>query len=698
MCVCSYVQRLLDTIKTQDDELKGLPREGSSTTPPSLAHQRTPSADVEVDTSLEARESSPVPELAAGAAFESRVRSIIRQHAGTTSQQAAAATAATASSSSAATTSPSGAASLSTPFEPSTSSVPNANEHMQWGHARKLSSFSSVSLELPSKEESQRLFDVFSSRIGSSQHLLDQRTFFDSLDMLYQDDESRASLMQSMWFSQYLLIMAIAKHICSRSGDGAAAAGGGGGGGATATADSFFDEAMGRLPPQHDMGSHGVTAVEVLCLASLYLQWRDRKHDAYLYIGSAVRLALALGCALPIREQSGLSSTRWHRTRVWWTAYIHDRRLSAALGVPMGVDERQIRADLPQPAPGFDDPVPLLVNVQIARQTGDIMTSLYGNATLSSGQLVNKIQTIMQDLYETQRSIPAHFAIDLDRPRLPAISRTSASLYLVLFQAIILCIRPMILQRVKDKVQSDRRNLPPPPKSPAMTVLCTACRGAAINSIRILSAIQQQHLFGCFDLDVTFSAAFILVMKGFLEISDLQKPPEGLRQAADMMRYLAESGSKAAEQRLAELRQFCHHVWSPDKMSDEWGILKETWDEAGTGSANNNNSASNNNAAVEFWVPPPGDAAGGVGVDSGAAAVNLAGTPPASPGLLAPWAGDDWHTGSTAGFMDIENFGADLNLDMGTIYSCYNDPSLPLTGIDELDWAEVGKMFSMNEV
>lgn len=49
-------------------------------------------------------------------------------------------------------------------------------------------------------------------------------------------------------------------------------------------------------------------------------------------------------------------------------------RASAALGLPYGADERQIRADLPKPAPGFDDPKPLIINVQIAREIGEIMS------------------------------------------------------------------------------------------------------------------------------------------------------------------------------------------------------------------------------------------------------------------------------------------------------------------------------------
>jgi hypothetical protein len=41
----------------------------------------------------------------------------------------------------------------------------------------------------------------------------------------------------------------------------------------------------------------------------------------------------------------------------------------------MGADERQLRTDLPKPAVGFQPPLPLIVNIQIARATGEITTS-----------------------------------------------------------------------------------------------------------------------------------------------------------------------------------------------------------------------------------------------------------------------------------------------------------------------------------
>lgn len=127
---------------------------------------------------------------------------------------------------------------------------------------------------LLSKDESYRLFDVFNSLMGVNQHYLDPRAFSDSIILLYQSDATRMSQMQTMWYTQYLLVMAMGMLIGSPSrGDDDKPPG-----------NAYFAEAMRRLPPLHQLGSQGVICVEILCLITLYLQWCDRKHDAYLYV------------------------------------------------------------------------------------------------------------------------------------------------------------------------------------------------------------------------------------------------------------------------------------------------------------------------------------------------------------------------------------------------------------------------------
>lgn len=126
---------------------------------------------------------------------------------------------------------------------------------------------------LPTEEESQRLFDLFYSDMGASQHLLDPRTFLDGLPLLFQNATTQERQMKTKWFTQYLLVMAIGKLIDYNNqwhGEPPGAA--------------YFAEAMRRLPPLHRLGGCGVVAVEILCLVTIYLQWCDRRHDAYLHV------------------------------------------------------------------------------------------------------------------------------------------------------------------------------------------------------------------------------------------------------------------------------------------------------------------------------------------------------------------------------------------------------------------------------
>lgn len=177
-------------------------------------------------------------------------------------------------------------------------------------------------------------------------------------------------------------------------------------------------------------------------------------------------------------------------------------------------------------------------------------------------------------------------------------------------------------------------------------------------------------------------------MKGFLESEDLQKPPEGLSPAADVLRHLANSGNKTAQKRLDELKQFCYNVWSPDNMSQEWGWLKDS----APPSAPRSVATQNSNAGLD-----PGTTRSGTTDDSTLMTGQMSNVPMTGMGTLEPWE-TGWQGNPAGDYINLDDFQLDLSMEMGSIYSCYNDPSLPLTGIDEVDWQEVGKMFSMNDV
>ncbi|TDZ19579.1 Proline utilization trans-activator [Colletotrichum orbiculare MAFF 240422] len=532
---------------------------------------------------------------------------------------------------------------------------------------------------LPSEAESHRLLELFVSDMCITQHFLDQRTFIDNMTMLFQSPSARVKQMNTPWFTQYLLVMAMGKLVESQQEINTEPPGA-----------AYFAEAMRRLPPLHSISEYGIVAVEILCLTTTYVQWCDRKNEAYFFIGTAVRLALTLGCNLPFAEQQCLPSERAHRTRVWWTAYMLDQRISAALGLPASVDDRQISFDLPGPAPGFGSPEALNVSVRIARATGEIMTSLYSNGALSQGDLVKKMRSILQSLYDTGRSIPAELSIDF-KDKDFQVTRAGSALYLRLFAAIILCIRPILLQKVKDKVQATQKDI----TTPALSQLCLLCNEAALRTIRILTAMQQQEVaapFAFFDLDAAFSAAFVLIMRGFAHKNDSQKPPPPeLLKAMEVLEYLSDAGNKAAAHRLKEVRQFACHVWArahfPPAKDDDVPMLE----------------AAGSHEAPQAGEPNGMELAGRSRAASMGSQQAVVSPPDPSPSTQPSWDGEMFgRDGSSEPYGSDMLFGLDLNSSLGQdfsleaegIYASFNDPNLPLTGVDQLDWAELEKMMA----
>lgn len=143
----------------------------------------------------------------------------------------------------------------------------------QWRHLETLGHANLPPLQ--PKDEALGLFNVFADWMGTHQHFLDLRSFVDGMDRFYESDSARMSQMQTMWFLQYLLVMALGMVIRHPVQDINSPPG-----------YVHFSEAMRRLPPRHELGLHGIISVEILALAGVYMQWCDQKHDAYLYVCS----------------------------------------------------------------------------------------------------------------------------------------------------------------------------------------------------------------------------------------------------------------------------------------------------------------------------------------------------------------------------------------------------------------------------
>lgn len=573
-------------------------------------------------------------DLASGPALETHLRSLVKQHSKPTPTRSTLAS-----------------------QQQLQSIISEESEHaFEWDPAAGIVEASPDAPVLPTQAESQRLLHIFQTYMGVNQHFFDPRAFTDALTMLYRSQSSRMKQQNSVWYSEYLLVLAIGRlldddHSPNRP-----------------PGHTYFAEAVRRLPPTYKLGQAGMPAVEALALAATYLQWIDNKHDAYLYVGQGVRLAVALGYSQPYveQEQRSLPSEATHQTRLFWTLYMLDRRLSSILSLPVGVNNPLIKADMPRDFAGFNSAIPLCINIKIAHTTGEIMCGLYGTNLMSRADHVQKIEDLLRVLRDIAGTIPPEFSIDFDAPA-SKICRTGASLHLMVFQAMLLCLRPLILQAVRVKVADSTsaeqmiRGFPR---------LLQSCREAASRSVRVLSELKRQRLlarFGFFDLDATFSAAFILVMIALLDEPNVRALPVEIRAACDILRYMSEAGNHSAQRRLEDVAQFCAQVWSIDYQT----LL--TGSETALSSANDQHLAQLNGAESLLQLHQT------------------------TKVQAVPWSANEWSNGDDVSWGLDATFGLDFDFTTAAdeLYSSYNDAGLSLTGIDHADWSEMEKLFSI---
>lgn len=184
---------------------------------------------------------------------------------------------------------------------------------------------------------------------------------------------------------------------------------------------------------------------------------------------------------------------------------------------------------------------------------------------------------------------------------------------------------------------------------------------------------MAQARFGFFDLDATFSAAFILIMAAYLEGRSGCRQPTDLQEAIVVLEYLSDEGNRVARQRLTDIKEFASQVMPAEEMSDHGRRENHTVNQDGLDSLGLWNHISNTHdrdasAVHDFekgYTEPP--------MTHGDVSVEL---------------------GNVDMMGDME-----LNLDWEAsgIFSSFHDPGLPVTGVDRVDWEEMERMFATRE-
>lgn len=172
---------------------------------------------------------------------------------------------------------------------------------------------------------------------------------------------------------------------------------------------------------------------------SLFSYYLNRRHSAYVLIGSAMRLSLCIGMNHNIPESQLIDPVeRQHRVRIWWTIYIFDRMWASKMGLPSQILDDDVHLDLPSTISPpqlheeqFSDTEYLVANVKLAGIVGETIAKLYSRRKYTE-TFLQRVQKLLKALKNWVETLPPH--IRLNEEDQEANKKSISSLHLAFNQ------------------------------------------------------------------------------------------------------------------------------------------------------------------------------------------------------------------------------------------------------------------------
>ncbi|KAH6887600.1 hypothetical protein B0T10DRAFT_530032 [Thelonectria olida] len=512
--------------------------------------------------------------------------------------------------------------------------------------------------QLPPEREAHRLFEIVNLYIGQTQNHYDPRELSDRMGLLYGSG-SDSIQTHDLWCMEIIIILAIGKMLTADFDDDGVFPG-----------IKLFEFAYQNFPPLSVHYSQGRLGVETHALMAMYLQMANRKEEAYLYIATALRLAVLCGYHQEEAVAKCLRSERVHLNRLFWTVYMQERRLAAATGQQSGINDDAIDLPLPEDAPGFLPSGPLRANIKIAKVTGQVIKVLYGPTHRTEEDFVGNVQQILKGLFDISREIPSEKSLSTGTNSDIAL-RTIASLHLMVYQSFMMGPLESCHEHAPRQLEDCSK-----PLSASRTGVCSSY------PVDVTLAI-----FGFFDCDAIFSAAFIMLLTAIFdstcEPGHKINPTPGLPEAMGLLQYLTDRGNMFAPQRLQEVKTMRDHLGTIFQVPQVLNEGHRQQDVANTGEAVADGMIDPNLHPTCARRPEHPDA-----------------MPLLSENQPSPWDTDLWNGISEIqavplGIADPSrpsgNFvtGFPIEEYYGHYQSLLNDPEWTLTGQDVRDFAEL---------
>ncbi|KAI1380424.1 fungal-specific transcription factor domain-containing protein [Hypoxylon crocopeplum] len=394
--------------------------------------------------------------------------------------------------------------------------------------------------QLPPYDLAKRLYRAQHAYIGTIFSFLRDEDFYQRLKRMYARPPDPSDREDCLIYCQILLVFAFGQMYSVNQWIGNEGPPG----------FVYFKHALKFLPDVHEDGS--ILFVEVLSYVAYYNQTINRRDAAYLYIGIALRMAIALGLHQEVSDQEIDDFTREHRRRVWWSTYSMDRLLCVTSGHPISIQDDDIDVLPPSPIAGENSRTAAILAryTQLSRIQGIVGEEIYRKKQKSGTSLSASVQNIMKTLSDWFDELPPDVRLDpsdLEK----AVNREAVSTYLHYYHCINMTARPLLLYAVQKQMAANAQRsnstarwedgLP----LEIVNIIDTAI-AAARSSAFILNAASKYNLvatYGFIDGEQAFSAALLLVMVN-IAFPYKEMDASAMDTALHVLQSMAEKGNK----------------------------------------------------------------------------------------------------------------------------------------------------------
>jgi len=215
--------------------------------------------------------------------------------------------------------------------------------------------------------------------------------------------------------------------------------------------DDLIDMVQSRV--YQLLSTSNVENIQALLLLQLYIHNNSERNTAFMLLGCASRMAMALGMHRDALNANFTLNERELRRRVWWTLYLFEQNACTILGRPAVLDEVDINVSFPNEKILDDCQCVPLNYVEYTAHLTRIISTVRRKIYCDPAQRSESVKTslaiqLMFELDSWYRSLPPRLRLEDAANMSPKHLRAVYLLHIQYYNAQALLTRPFKLRKV----------------------------------------------------------------------------------------------------------------------------------------------------------------------------------------------------------------------------------------------------------